>query len=261
MGPRNKQVSFVTLPVKMTSSDGLDLSNWMANLRDTIRDVPLVYMAIPGSHDSMINAVIPGKTAPDGPEWLGKISELFPGKVSGWVITQTLDVSQQLNAGIRYFDLRIGCFEGGFRFLHGLYSPYQVQELSKVNDFLNKHPKEVVVLDLQHVYNCTEAQKMELAGILKTIFGRKICNRVELPLNLCTLNNMAQKAFQVIVIFRDFEGESSFWSGSWPTPWPQKTKTSDLKNYLETYIQTRQLEEGYVTQCVLTPDFNFIMEK
>ena len=50
-------------------------------------------------------------------------------------------------------------------------------------------------------------------------------------------------------------------SKSYPTLWPNKIKVKDLKQYLETSLETRSADTGFVSQCVLTPDVKFIVPR
>lgn len=75
-------------------------------------------------------------------KFLGPLLRFFMLK---WSKTQTYDVIDQLNSGIRYFDLRLSTKKGSDKiyFVHGLYSCCVDEVLREINDFLHKHPKEV----------------------------------------------------------------------------------------------------------------------
>lgn len=245
----------------MTVDLSSDLSNWMGNLPEAVRNIPIIYLAIPGSHDSLMNFVSRRSgRAPDGPTWLRPMYIVAPFIIKGWVVTQSYSIVDQLRNGIRYFDLRLAYHRGQYRFCHGLYSPYRVEELAKVNEFLNQHPREVIILDLQHVYKCDAKLKQQLCTLLKNIFGEKICDRQENPLLKCSLNSLTRKSVQAMIIFRHYvDDDGLFLTDHWPTPWPNKTSTKALKVFLENNIKDRQPDEGYVTQCVLTPNGKFLM--
>lgn len=65
--------------------------------------------------------------------------------MSKWSKTQTINATDQLKSGIRYFDLRLATKKGSdsIYFVHGLYSCCVDEVLRLINEFLNEHPKEV----------------------------------------------------------------------------------------------------------------------
>lgn len=80
-----------------------DLENWMSNLSRQIRDeIPVINLAIPGSHDSctygMSNKSLP---APDAEDTVRKLYNFVPCVVRRWAKTQTYTISDQLSHGIR----------------------------------------------------------------------------------------------------------------------------------------------------------------
>merc|ERR1712226_1233509 len=89
------------------SSRAVDLTEWMTNLPNTLHDVPLNQLAIPGSHDSgayWLNTDLP--IAPDEPRLISFLGRCAKGVVRRWSLTQNLNITNQLQNGIRYFDMR-----------------------------------------------------------------------------------------------------------------------------------------------------------
>ena len=74
--------------------------------------------------------------------------------VGNWSRTQRLNLTQQLEQGVRYVDMRSAYLasERDFFFVHGLYGPKVSELLKMVARFLDAHPREVVVLDFNHTY-------------------------------------------------------------------------------------------------------------
>lgn len=85
----------------MSLSD--DLENWMGNISDDIRSqVPVINLAIPGSHDSGSYGIRKkAKIAPDAEDIVRKIYPYIPCVVRRWARTQKYTVRQQLLRGIR----------------------------------------------------------------------------------------------------------------------------------------------------------------
>jgi len=101
------------------------LADWMCFLPD---DVPVSSISIPGTHDSA-------------------------AYMSTWpfVSTQTLSTAQQLDAGIRYFDLRCGIVKDEVQMVHGraLLGLKLSDLLATMYTFLQKHPKEGIIIQLK----------------------------------------------------------------------------------------------------------------
>lgn len=79
-----------------------DLEFWMTNLPAHLRQIPIINLAIPGSHDSMsygINRKSP--VAPDADPIVADLYRYVPCIVRRWAITQSMTMTDQLNRGIR----------------------------------------------------------------------------------------------------------------------------------------------------------------
>lgn len=109
--------------------------HWMETLGDKIGDIPLCQLPIPGSHDS-------------GTYGMSESAE-----------TQSLTIKEQLNLGIRFFDLRPCVDNGNYWVAHTFMSsnklaswPLNLTEPSiflELRQFLQANPKEVVILKFQ----------------------------------------------------------------------------------------------------------------
>lgn len=241
----------------------MDLANWMRNLPLTVRSMPLMHVAIPGSHNAMMYSVLKNSpAAPDAPRGLETMNRLFPTCVQSWLLTQAYTIRQQLEHGVRYLDIRTSYQEGRFMFCHGLYACDNLQPLEEINSFLDTHPKEVVILDFQHVYNCDRQRHQKYCETISAIFRSKILPRNGgMELSRCTLNTMTRQGHQVIVIYRKCSDEERrFWcSHHFPTPWPNTMSRRRLKQILDENLELRDMDNGHVTQCVLTPTIKYIL--
>lgn len=105
-----------------------------------------------GSHDSgSYGMTTSSDLSPDAEEILQELQflgSLLKGIMYKWSRTQESDVTQQLNNGIRYFDLRTATkeSEANFYFVHGLYAAEVGTFMNAVNSFLNAHSSEVRTL-------------------------------------------------------------------------------------------------------------------
>lgn len=119
---------------KMKNSiDSMDLSNWMANIADSTK---LTALSIPGTHNA------------------GARFE----QISHTAKCQELTIEEQLNAGIRFLDLRCRHTNNTFSIYHG--SVDQHQSFSAVQAsciaFLIAHPSETILLSIKEEYKANK---------------------------------------------------------------------------------------------------------
>ncbi|GBP28384.1 PI-PLC X domain-containing protein 3 [Eumeta japonica] len=208
-----------------------DLETWMKDLPSPLKEIPLIYLAIPGSHDSMTYSITSSSgLAPDAEPILHRLYPLFRGTILRWTITQSVDTYQQLQLGIRYLDLRLATKTGteDFYFTHGLYADEITKSLQQVKDFVENHPGEVVILDFQHFYGFKAADHYRLVQFLLDLYNSKLCPPSGY-LQGITLNHLNQRRQQVIIVYRHEAAHSTnlFWrSTMMPSPWPRQDKIS-----------------------------------
>ncbi|MFT7800307.1 PI-PLC X domain-containing protein 2-like [Arapaima gigas] len=239
-------------------------ADWMGSLCPALTSMPLRYLAVPGSHDSFSFWV--DEEAPVGPDQtavvkhLAVVFRLLAKKVmKKWSMTQSLTFRQQLDGGIRYFDLRVASKPGepGYEvyFIHGLFGHRVRDGLGDIDTFLSEHPKEVVFLDFNHHYAMNEDHHRYLIATLQEVFGPKLCrvNAVE----EITLDYLWKHKYQVIVFYHHpcAATRPFLWPGSKiPAPWANTTDACKLIQFLETTLGEReQYGTFHVSQAILTP--------
>lgn len=105
-------------------------------------------MLLLGSHDSFTTDITSkSKVSPDGEDILRQLEFLTVVRevMANWSKTQAYNATQQLQAGIRFFDLRF-CYDSdddSLYFCHGLYSTAVNEVLSDLGTYLENHSKEV----------------------------------------------------------------------------------------------------------------------
>lgn len=104
----------------------LNLNNWMSFVSD---QVSISKLSIPGTHDS------------------GATKE----PVSGTAKCQNLSIADQLNAGVRYLDIRCRHINNGFTIHHGaIYQNINFDNvLNACFNFLNSHPTEAIIMSVK----------------------------------------------------------------------------------------------------------------
>lgn len=155
-----------------------------------------------GSHDSFSYWV--DEKSPVGPDQtravmrLARIS-LVKKLMKKWSVTQNLTFREQLDAGIRYFDLRVSSKPGDtdqeIYFIHGLFGIKVWDGLMEIDSFLTQHPREIVFLDFNHFYAMDEAHHKYLVHRMQEAFGNKLCSACNVE-NL-TLQILWEKKCQV----------------------------------------------------------------
>ena len=118
----------------------------------------LTATALPGAHDAGTSALDLGAFDTQDGSDCTNYSPAFasaPSLVQRWSQTQTLDLAGQLDAGVRYLDLRIawtGSTATGWRLVHTLFSTHPLAtDLAQVAAWARAHPTEVVLADVQHL--------------------------------------------------------------------------------------------------------------
>ena len=80
--------------------------------------------------------------------------------------------------------------------VHGMYS-YTVKQMAlAVNEFLNQHPKEIMLLDFNHFFGMTPDLHQSLLNLLMEIFGDKLCPYLDM--DSVTLNTLWENKLQVL---------------------------------------------------------------
>ncbi|XP_062940498.1 PI-PLC X domain-containing protein 1 isoform X1 [Cynocephalus volans] len=242
-------------------------ADWMSGLCPQLWDVPLHHLSIPGSHDTMTYCL--NKKSPIAHEeskLLQLLSKVVPciirPVVLKWSITQVLDVTEQLDAGVRYLDLRIAhAPEGSARnlhFVHMIYTTALVEDtLTEISEWLEKHPREVVLLACRNFQGLSTDLHEYLVTCIQNIFGDMLCPRGEVP----TLRQLWARSQQVIIFYEDEDTVSrhrELWPGV-PYWWGNKVKVQELIRYLEGMKSCGRPGGLFVAGINLTENLEYIL--
>jgi len=269
-----------------------DNSNWMRDLPEQLQAVPLHTIAIPGSHDSFgASLTVASGLAPNAPKvtqalialygQLGDaVSAMAIGTIYNWASTQSLSLSEQLQAGIRYFDLRI-CSKPGTTLAymcHALYTQFTVDHyMVEINTFLEAHPKEVVLLEFQWFYSVAEdgtfrddlddTQHQRLIEMITRVFGSKLRAPRALESDSPSLAELWGNDQQVILLYNNANADNypDIWRGNssyLTSPWPKQDDASELVEFLEDRYSSGRPASArfYVTQGVLTASAGHLVQ-
>lgn len=246
-----------------------DLAFWMTRLPEPLKHLPIIHLAIPGSHDTMTYTINRrNDVGPDEPSFIRALGRYcsFASKpiIFNWSITQHDGIKEQLDGGIRYLDLRVATkpTDADIYFLHGLYGSKVYEPLREIADWLSSHSNEIVILDFQHFYSFSEIDHNRLIETIVRTFPGKLCP-VFSTFDHVTLHWLALEKYQVFVIYRNVtaQNHTNLWpSGLWRTPWPNTVRADKLIDFLNLELQARSLDIGFVSQCLLTPDMPYVVK-
>ncbi|KAI4889783.1 hypothetical protein NFI96_030810 [Prochilodus magdalenae] len=231
-------------------------------------DVPLWDLAIPGSHDTMTYCLDQRSSVLHSePTILRVLDHIVPciirPCVNKWGTTQELVISTQLDAGIRFLDLRIAHkmkdSDQTLYFAHGIYSLVTVQEaLTDVAHWLEQHNKEVVIIALSAFEDLNPAQHSKLIDFLKSLFGKKLCPKTEVP----TLKTCWTQGYQVILSYNDSTARGGH-KELWPAFDYWWANESDPK-LVVSYLEQKKTTEGrpdifFAAGLNLTEDAKYVL--
>ena len=187
-------------------------ADWMGDLKAVIGDQRLDQIIIPGTHDSGTAALdISMDLAPNAPKFLFRIRDALhllvevieaeeeprPGSADGthdalekWAWHEVLDsvvlpssraqsksIAEQLQLGIRYFDLRVSPWKGPggeeLRITHAIFGNLIADVLSDIAAFAADHPHEILILDFQHFDGMSPTQIASVADLVVSSLGTR----------------------------------------------------------------------------------------
>uniref|UniRef100_A0A672IPS1 PI-PLC X domain-containing protein 2-like n=1 Tax=Salarias fasciatus TaxID=181472 RepID=A0A672IPS1_SALFA len=242
-------------------------ADWMGSLPSKLSSMPLKHLAVPGSHDSFTYWV--DVHAPVGPDqkpyvkYLATMFSVLAKKVMvKWSMTQNLTFMEQLDAGIRYFDLRVSSKPGEsgteIYFIHGLFGHKVNLNCIQCDHCLLCFT--IVFLDFNHYYAMKPEHHVYLISMLQEVFGSKLCNNC--AVESITLDYLWGKKYQVIVFYHHPSAQDVpvMWPGNKiPAPWANTTEPYKLIQFLETTLKERAKQGSFhVTQAILTPTPNTV---
>ncbi len=116
----------------------IEMNSWMSGLQDNIS---ISKISIPGTHDSGARVDAP--------------------VVSGTAKTQDLSIAEQLNAGVRFLDIRCRHIDNAFTIHHGaIYQNLNFDDvLNACYAFLNSHPSETIIMSVKEEYDASNTTR------------------------------------------------------------------------------------------------------
>ncbi|HCA05712.1 phosphatidylinositol-specific phospholipase C [Chryseobacterium sp.] len=192
-----------------TSLASIEANSWMSGLQDNIS---IAKISIPGTHDSGAMREIPSN--------------------SGTAKTQNLTIDQQLNAGVRFLDIRCRHIDNSFAIHHGaIYQNLNFDDvLNACYAFLESHPTETIIMSVKEEYNASNTSR----SFEKTFdtYVQKNPSKWDLGNNIPKLGDIRGK----IRLLRRFPAEVS--KGINATGWADNT-TFEINNTPGTSVKVQ----------------------
>ena len=247
---------------------------WMNDNWDNIKDINILNITLPGTHDSGSYSCNPTLgMAPFAPKITKNklISTCFGGTIRRWADSQGIDLYQQLSCGARYLDLRVcvSVNDHQIRTEHSMYGTTFDDLFNQINCFLMTYRKEFVILHLRHfqyykMYDMPDKYHEEFIGKIKQVFGDIIIKEKDFQL---PLEELLKNKKRVFVFYGD-----AIWAEKYDflinplyiwNPWMKSDNVPELLNKLVNTIHKRKKKERqhkfcFCLQSCLTPDTQII---
>ncbi|VDD87408.1 unnamed protein product [Enterobius vermicularis] len=263
------------------------MADWMSKLPVAARERPLMNLAIPGSHHSGTCELNEESEITMDQPWCVRAltsNDTVRKAVYNWSKDQSLNILQQLEAGIRYLDVTVVAAVDNIFVAHGLYCMPIRELLRKVDEFTTAHPKEVVLIDINRFYQFNEFQHAKLLELLDAVFGKKLISRPSSAQNILsyTLNKIWEDGGQVIVFYRpnklvlprkDKDNDATIseppqipkyiWSNEFiRNPWPRTEEPEKMIEEVQEIFKKRNLDDGFqVCQAIVTLTLNAVIRQ
>lgn len=171
-------------------------------------------------------------------------------------MTQNKNITGQVAGGIRYFDVRTS-FDPDrqdFFAVHGLYGARTIGIMVELANYLLRHPKEVVILDFNHLYNFNDSLHDEYMRQIKAVFSGGMLCQSTTAIDKLKLIDLWNRKCQVIAVYHGGNPSKDFWEGGTvQSPWPNTDSLTSLFSDLDTFLSQRDMTSLFVTQGLRTP--------
>ena len=222
----------------------------MENNKSKLTGKPLNQIIMPGSHDSGTYAInCKSKLTPDTPS----IAAIVPCIVASVAKCQKFNIIEQLDFGVRFFDLRISEKKNEQWFVHGMYSVKLSDAFANFSQWLNTHPYEIVIL-LASFVNMTP----NLTDLINLVGQEKIASYPELTPT--SIIDDFWKANKNCIIIDNNANSSNVWSNSViNNQWPNRQDAYSLKTWLDNNLPTTYDNNLSVAQVICTPSTGTVL--
>lgn len=217
---------------------------WMSDNLDN--DQFIISTAMLGAHDAFtsdMSILSPVDELSAESIQTGAVGLLIKGFSFRQSKTQSSDVTALLNAGVRYFDIRLTYNESTEQWMtsHTYFSTPFIDVLNDINTFLDSHPGEFLILDIQHVNGVDYTdlstfesikQLFQSSGVLDYAYEDNIK-----PLNQITYGDVTEDNTKagVVILTKYEETDSQFfkYQSSVRSAWANTDNIDSLFTFLQ----------------------------
>lgn len=267
-------------------------ATWMADMMQQIGDVPLCRVTLPGTHDSGTYPMTT-RSALDPYNEGARLRVVMAAErvaqqrgtstrplIVDWSKAQDLSITDQLQAGIRYLDLRVSLVDSTYVLGHVLVCGTLDDALQQVLMFTQQNPGELIIVDVNHVYGMetTESQVALINFIAGILDGRLVEGPPTLgPNNTVNeiLHHDSDDKARVILLFASAAavascGRTDVWcseaenfppceSSQIISLWPDQSTPTGVIEHIRSQPE-RDLNRFYVSQGQITPSEELISD-
>jgi hypothetical protein len=215
-----------TLFFMRVRADEAVLANWVNKVKPVLYNQTILDLTWPGSHDSLtsdLSTTFSGHAndVPPALAWLlhtfGSIIPTVGAFGRSQAKTQGLSITQQLNSGIRFIDFRIQYTgakpfskDAAFYCLHFMQSNKPaIEYLKEAKIWLDQHPNEIVIFWISkhgsecgpQEYAATVSQRQAWWAEVESLFGEKLLNRVQTPINETSIGYLIDNTKSRVVMY------------------------------------------------------------
>jgi len=265
---------------------------WMADMMQQIGDVPLCRVTLPGTHDSGTYGMTM-RSALDPYNEGARLRVLVAAErlahqrgtsarplIALWSQAQDLSITDQLQAGVRYLDLRVSLVDSTYLLGHVLVCGTLDDALQQVLMFTQQHPSELIIVDVNHLYGMetTESQVALINFIAGILDGRLVQGPPTLGPNRTVneiLHHDPDDKARVILLFASSaaiaaSGRTDVWcseaenfppceSSQIISLWPDQPTATGVLEHITSQPE-RDLNRFYVSQGQITPNEELISD-
>ena len=179
-----------------------------------------------------------------------------------WSLCQSMTINEQLNGGVRYFDMRPGYidYEDDFFFVHGLHGFLIRDMLMDMRHFLDDNPREVIIVDFNHFHGFDQLRHARFAQMISNIFAGILLSRDDFEVDdvsFVSLCDMRSCKRQVLLSYKEpgiCSGKTDFWFSRDLifSPWHNTNNLICLEHGLNKLVKTQDARRLNVFQAILS---------
>ncbi len=238
-----------------------DYSSWMSetlNEEDSVLDIAML-----GAHDAFSNEIdIMSEVDPynDNSIFEGSVGIALKGFLVKQSVTQTATVTELLESGVRYLDVRLSYSEDKWYTKHNYLSGDFEPIANNISKFLNENEGEFIILDFQHVNGVSYDDVDDYNTFKKMLDDFNLLSYAYIVDDLSTLtygdvtNNGAESKILIVAPFIDAESRVLNYDDSIRSMWPNSDDFPYILEFLEQESENvvNDMDKFRVMQAVVT---------